>query len=61
MKAYGALDEERALAYLADDAEISEELIRSVGDHSVEGTRDEFRLLLALLEAQGYKQMLESW
>jgi hypothetical protein len=57
--AYGAFDVEEAITYLAEDADISE-MTGSVGAEGVEGTLDEFRLLIALLEAQGYKQMLDS-
>ncbi len=57
--AYGAFDVERATTYLADDADISG-MMESVNAEGVEGTLDEFRLLLSLLEAQGYKQMLDS-
>jgi hypothetical protein len=53
--AYGAFDVEQAITYLAADADIAD-LIGSVGAPGVEGTREEFRLLLSLLEAQGYKQ-----
>lgn len=58
IEAYGALDVEKAVSYLADDADITE-LITSVGAQGVTGTVTEFRLLLSLLEAQGYKQMLD--
>lgn len=57
LEAYGAFDAERAITYLADDADISE-LIGSVGARGVEGTLEEFRLLVSLLEATGYKQTL---
>ena len=57
--AYGAFDAEQAITYLADDADISK-LIGSVGAQGVEGTLDEFRLLISFLEAQGYKQTLVS-
>jgi hypothetical protein len=57
VRAYGAFDVEQASRYLADDADISK-LIGSVGAQGVEGTRGEFRLLLSLLQAQGYKQLL---
>ena len=57
--AYGAFDAEQAITYLADDADISK-LIGSVGAQSVEGTLQEFRLLVSLLEATGYKQTLIS-
>src|SRR5688572_11882113 len=51
LDAYGALDAERALTYLTDDA-IAEMSVLAAGAD----TRDEFRLELALLEAQGYKE-----
>jgi hypothetical protein len=56
--AYGAFNVEGAISYLADDADITE-LIASVGAQGIEGTLREFRLLIALLEGQGYKQMLD--
>lgn len=59
IEAYGALDVEKAISYLAEDADISG-LMTSVGAQSVEGTLAEFRLLISFLEAQGYKQMLNS-
>ena len=57
--AYGAFDAEQATTYLADDADITK-LIGSVGAQGVEGTLEEFRLLVSLLEATGYKQTLIS-
>lgn len=59
LEAYGAFDAEQAITYLADDAEISK-LIGSVGAEGVQGTLEEFRLLVSLLEATGYKQTLIS-
>jgi len=59
LEAYGAFDAEQAITYLADDADITK-LIGSVGAQGVEGTQEEFRLLVSLLEATGYKQMLIS-
>jgi hypothetical protein len=59
IEAYGALDVEKAISYLAEDADISG-LMTSVGAQTVEGTLAEFRLLISFLEAQGYKQMLDS-
>jgi hypothetical protein len=59
LEAYGAFDLEKATTYLAADADI-EDLIESVGASGVEGALEEFRLLLSLLEAQGYKQKLDS-
>ncbi|MGH2657490.1 MAG: hypothetical protein ACRDIZ_12480 [Actinomycetota bacterium] len=55
--AYGAFDVEQANTYLAADADIAD-LIGSVGAPGVEGTLEEFRLYISLLDAQGYKQML---
>ena len=59
VEAVGASDAERTISYLGDDTDISL-MISSVGAPGVEGTLREFRLLLSLFEAQGYKQMLES-
>ena len=59
LEAYGAFDAEQAITYLADDADISK-LIGSVGAQGVEGTPEEFRLLVSLAEATGYKQTLVS-
>ena len=56
---YGTFDADRAITYLADDADITK-LIGSVGAQGVEGTLEEFRLLVSLLEATGYKQTLIS-
>ena len=55
LQAYGSFDADQAVAYLADDADISG-LMTSVGAQGIQGTQGEFRLLIALLEAQGYKQ-----
>ena len=59
LEAFGAFDAERAITYLAEDAGISD-LIGSVGAGGVEGTQEEFRILVSLLEAEGYRQMLDS-
>jgi hypothetical protein len=59
VEAVGASDAEQAISYLGDDADISL-MISSVGAQGVEGTLGEFRLLLSLFEATGYKQMLDS-
>jgi hypothetical protein len=59
VEAYGAFDADQAIIYLADDADISE-LMTSVGAQGVEGTLEEFRLLISLMEAEGYQQMLDS-
>jgi hypothetical protein len=47
LEAYGAADADQTIAYLADGA------VPTVGVD----TREEFRLLLSLLEAQGYQQL----
>jgi hypothetical protein len=59
IEAYGAFDVDQATTHLADDADITQ-LVGSMGAPGVRGTTDEFRLLLSLLEAQGYRQMLDS-
>lgn len=59
VEAVGAFNAEQAVAYLGDDADIPQ-MISSVGAQGVAGTLEEFRLLLSLFEAQGYKQMLDS-
>lgn len=59
VEAFGAFDAEQAVSYLGADADISA-LISSVGAQGVEGTPEEFRLLLSLLEASGYEQTLNS-
>ena len=57
VEAYGAFDADRAISYLADDADISK-LIGSVGAQGVGGTPEELRLLVSLAEATGYKRTL---
>ena len=52
LEAYGAFDAEQAITYLADDADISQ-LIGSVGAQDVEGTPEEFRLLVSLARSYG--------
>lgn len=60
VEAYGALDAEAAITYLAPDAAILD-LIGSVGAHrGVEGTPEELPLLISLLRAEGYRQTLDS-
>jgi hypothetical protein len=59
LEAYGAFDAEQAITYLADDADISK-LVGSVGAQGVQGTPEEFRLLVSLAEATGYKPTLIS-
>ena len=58
LDAYGAFDADRAIAYLANDADIVG-LMTAVGAQSVDGTVREFRLLLSYLEAMGYEQILD--
>jgi hypothetical protein len=57
LEAYGAFDVDQAITYLADDADISGLML---GPERVEGTQEELRLNLSMLEAVGYKQMLDS-
>ena len=57
LEAFGAFDADRAIDYLAEDAEISALLI---GTASVEGAEEELRLNLSMLEAQSYEQRLGS-
>jgi hypothetical protein len=59
LEAYGAFDADRAIAQLAVDAEISL-LIRSIGTDNVEGTAEEFRLLVSMLEAWRYDQTIRT-
>jgi hypothetical protein len=56
--AFGDLNANRAIGYLAEDVDISA-LVSSVGART-EGTREDFRLLVSLLRAQGYRQTLDS-
>ena len=49
LEAFGALDVERAMTYLADDATIASM-----------GADDDLRLLISWLEATGYRQILNS-
>lgn len=58
VEAYGAFDADRAISYLADDADILY-LMRSVGVRDAEGTLDEFRLLISLEQASGSKLTLD--
>ena len=57
IEAFGAFDVDRAIDYLAEDAEISALLI---GTASVEGPEEELRLNLSMLEAQAYEQRADS-
>jgi hypothetical protein len=56
LEAFGAFEADRAIGYLAEDAEIAE-LNGSVGSNAV-GTLEELRLLVRFLEAAGYRQEL---
>jgi hypothetical protein len=58
LEAYGAFDADRAITYLADEADISQ-LIAQATSADVEGTLEEFRMFISLLEAEGYKQILQ--
>jgi hypothetical protein len=57
LEAFGAFDADRAIGYLAEDAEISALLI---GTASVEGPEEELRLNLSMLQAQGYEQRVDT-
>jgi hypothetical protein len=59
IQAFGALDADRTVAYLADDANVSS-VIGWLGAQGDEGPLEEFRLLFSLLEAQGYTQTIDS-
>jgi hypothetical protein len=59
IQAFGALDEDRAVTYLGEDANVSS-VIGWLGAKGDEGPLAEFRLLFSLLEAQGYTQTLDS-
>jgi hypothetical protein len=59
VEAFGAFDADRAISYLADDADILW-LMRTLGIQDVEGTLDEFRLLISLEQASGSKLTLDS-
>jgi hypothetical protein len=59
MEAYGALEADRTVTYLADDANVSS-VIGWLGAQGDEGPLAEFRLLFSLLEAQGYENTVES-
>jgi hypothetical protein len=59
VEAYGAFDADRALSYLADDADITG-LIDWFTSDEMQGTRDELRLVISLQQAQHLQQMLDS-
>lgn len=54
LEAFGAHDAERAITYLADDADIK----GLIGTQDPEGTLEEFRRVVQYLEGQGYEQTL---
>jgi hypothetical protein len=59
VEAFGAFDADRAISYLADDADIGP-LMSEVGVQNAEGTLDEFRLLISMEQAAGSKLTLDS-
>ena len=59
VEAFGAFDADRAISYLADDADILP-LMTEIGIQDAEGTLDEFRLLISLQQAEGSKLTLDS-
>jgi hypothetical protein len=59
VEAYGAFDADRVMTYLADDADITG-LTDWYTTEDVQGTRDELRLIIALEQADGYHQVLDS-
>jgi hypothetical protein len=59
VEAYGALDADRATAFLSDDADISG-LISSLGASGMAGTPQELSLQISWLNASGYVQLLDS-
>ena len=52
---FATFDVDRAIRYLADDADISG-IVEMAGDPTVTGTLEEFRLFISWLEAVGYQQ-----
>ena len=59
VESFGAFDADRAISYLADDADIWS-LMSEVGVQDAEGTLDEFRLLISMEQAAGSKLTLDS-
>jgi hypothetical protein len=59
VEAFAAFDADRAISYLADDADILP-LMTEIGIQDAEGTLDEFRLLISLQQAEGSKLTLDS-
>ena len=59
VEAFGAFDADRAISYLADDADILP-LMTEIGIQDAEGSLDEFRLLISMGQAMGSKLTLDS-
>jgi hypothetical protein len=59
LEAFAAFDAGGAIGFLADDAIILE-LVGSEGTQGVEGSLDELRMLISLLEAQRFQQLLDA-
>ena len=59
MEAFGSLDAEGVMTYLADDAEVSS-MIGWLGSQGGEGPLDELRSLFSLLDAQRFELRLNS-
>lgn len=59
VEAYGVLDAEEVVSYLADGADVSS-IVGWLGAQGGEGPLDEFRLVFSLLDAQGYSHTLDS-
>jgi hypothetical protein len=55
--AFGSFDADRAITYLSEDASISE-MTAAMGVGDPDGSLSEFRLLVSLLEAMRYRQIL---
>ena len=59
VEAYGAHDADRAIAYLADDADISR-MMDTIGDQGIEGTPAELSILISWLDAAGNTLTLDA-
>ena len=59
MDAYRALDADRTITYLADDANVAS-VIERVGPQGAEGPREEFELVFSLLRAESFQLMPDS-
>jgi hypothetical protein len=57
VRAVDAFDTDRAMTYLADDADVTD-LVTSLGDEGLSGTRDELRLFLSMLEAMRFDRSI---